>query len=98
MWTESQKLKLTDLFSVSHSGWGPLGGSKAVFLPVGNGYFGINLDEIEFGGALTELAKKEMNHEINYAGIRVVTTGLVLRRASCGSVAPSSTSQQPQTH
>ena len=64
--TKTQNVKPTVLFSFSHSGWGPLGESKAVFLPVGNGYFGINLDETEFGGALTELAKKEMNHEINY--------------------------------
>ena len=64
--TKTQNVKPTVLFSFSHSGWGPLGGSKAVFLPVGNCYFGINLDEIEFGGALTKLAKKETNHEINY--------------------------------
>ena len=64
--TESQNVDLTVLFSVSHSGCGPLGGSKAVFLPVGNGYFGINLDDFGSGGALTELAKKETNHEINY--------------------------------
>ena len=60
-------MKPTVLFSFSHSGWGPLGESKAVFLAVGNGYFGINLDDIDSGGALTELAKKETNHEINYS-------------------------------
>ena len=67
--TKTQNVKPTVLFSFSHSGWGPLGESKAVFLPVGNCYFGINLDDFGSGSALTELAKKETNHEINYSEI-----------------------------